>query len=252
MAKCEICGKEETLPLTCSLCGRTFCYEHRLPEAHNCTAASRAQPSYYNRDAGLYGAPRSQRSTLSTSKTEIVHLVIAMVLFFLVYCLGFITYFPSGIDILVLGSGVAISFVSHELAHKFLAQHYGLWSEFRLDPLMSVLSLITAIPIVPIKLIAPGAVVIFAQSGQRATLAHIGKISIAGSLVNIIQAVLCYVLYPYLPILYILAGLNAYLAFFNLIPVFNFDGRKVFAWSKAVWLIFFAGSIGLWLYIGFV
>ena len=36
MTKCEQCGKEVTLPFKCSLCGRYFCIEHRLPENHDC------------------------------------------------------------------------------------------------------------------------------------------------------------------------------------------------------------------------
>ena len=249
MAKCEICGKEETLPLTCTRCGRIFCYEHRLPEAHNCVAAPRPQPSYENGYTGRFTTPRSQRFSLSTSRTEVLHLAIAILLFFLVYCLGFISYFPSIGDIFLLGGGVAIAFVSHELAHKFLAQSYGLWSEFRLDPLMSVLSLVTAIPWVPIKLIAPGAVVIF---GQMATLVQLGKISLVGSLVNIVQAVVCYVLYPYMPVLYIVAGLNAYLALFNLIPFSVLDGQKIFAWNKTVWLLTFGATIVIWILVSAV
>ncbi|KAB1197047.1 MULTISPECIES: rhomboid family intramembrane serine protease [Haloferax] len=37
MAICDVCGKDESLPYSCSRCGGTFCSEHRLPENHNCT-----------------------------------------------------------------------------------------------------------------------------------------------------------------------------------------------------------------------
>ena len=36
MARCDVCGKEVTLPFRCKYCGGTFCAEHRLPENHNC------------------------------------------------------------------------------------------------------------------------------------------------------------------------------------------------------------------------
>ena len=36
MARCDVCGKEVTLPYVCRYCGGTFCSEHRLPENHNC------------------------------------------------------------------------------------------------------------------------------------------------------------------------------------------------------------------------
>ncbi len=34
---CCICGKKELLPFKCSYCGRVFCSDHRMPEAHACT-----------------------------------------------------------------------------------------------------------------------------------------------------------------------------------------------------------------------
>lgn len=36
MVKCDICGKDVTLPYRCKYCGGTFCDEHRLPENHDC------------------------------------------------------------------------------------------------------------------------------------------------------------------------------------------------------------------------
>lgn len=37
MAKeCYYCGFRDPLPFTCKFCGNSYCYNHRLPEAHNC------------------------------------------------------------------------------------------------------------------------------------------------------------------------------------------------------------------------
>lgn len=36
MAKCDICGEEESMPYHCRHCGGTYCADHRLPEAHDC------------------------------------------------------------------------------------------------------------------------------------------------------------------------------------------------------------------------
>lgn len=37
MAKeCSYCGFKDPLPFTCKFCGNSFCYNHRLPESHNC------------------------------------------------------------------------------------------------------------------------------------------------------------------------------------------------------------------------
>jgi Zn-dependent protease len=40
--------------------------------------------------------------------------------------------------------------------------------------------------------------------------------------------------------------INAWLAVFNLLPFGNFDGYKVFQWSKKVWGITFVAAIGLY------
>ncbi|WP_081603663.1 rhomboid family intramembrane serine protease [Natronorubrum tibetense] len=37
MAKCDVCGKDESMPYNCRHCGGTYCGEHRLPENHDCT-----------------------------------------------------------------------------------------------------------------------------------------------------------------------------------------------------------------------
>ena len=36
MGRCEICGKEIDIPFKCAYCGGYFCYEHHIPENHNC------------------------------------------------------------------------------------------------------------------------------------------------------------------------------------------------------------------------
>jgi Zn-dependent protease len=145
-------------------------------------------------------------------------------------------FFLYGVNILFRIAGViALAFILHELAHKLMAQHYGLWSEFRLNPFGALLSLLTLFS--PIKIIAPGAVVIF---GSRGTGEKWGKIALAGPLVNIIQLVVFTILSPFYPVLGYAAFLNAELAVFNLLPFSVLDGRKVFTWNKRVWVVVFA------------
>jgi len=145
-------------------------------------------------------------------------------------------FFRYGVNILFRIAGViALAFILHELAHKLMAQHYGLWSEFRLNPFGALLSLLTLFS--PIKIIAPGAVVIF---GSRGTGEKWGKIALAGPLVNIIQLIVFTILSPFYPVLGYAAFLNAELAVFNLLPFSVLDGRKVFTWNKRVWVVVFA------------
>ncbi len=35
--ECSYCGFKDPLPFTCKFCGNSFCYNHRLPESHNCS-----------------------------------------------------------------------------------------------------------------------------------------------------------------------------------------------------------------------
>jgi membrane associated rhomboid family serine protease len=35
--ECYYCGFRDPLPFTCKFCGNSYCYNHRLPESHNCS-----------------------------------------------------------------------------------------------------------------------------------------------------------------------------------------------------------------------
>ena len=141
----------------------------------------------------------------------------------------------------------ALGFVFHELAHKFTAQHYGLWSEFRLDPIGAMISLLTALS--PFKIVSPGAVVIF---GSGVTKENMGVVALAGPLANIIQTLVFTFLSqfftrPHFWWLPLAAALNADLAIFNLIPISVLDGRKVFVWNKKAWVLLFTTALILWI-----
>jgi Zn-dependent protease len=143
-------------------------------------------------------------------------------------------------------------FILHELAHKYVAQGYGLWAEFRLN--MTGL-LLTAISVIsPIKFIAPGAVMIAGFADKD----HMGRTAFAGPIVNVIITASLLIVLPALgtAVIYhaVLAGaaINAFLALFNLIPFAVFDGQKVYAWSKRYWATLFLISLALTLYANFV
>lgn len=236
MSKCAACGKEELLPFVCRYCGNSFCAEHHLPESHNCRLiGARVIPMKTSvRDASktFYAKPKRFR----TSRTELLHLTIGVGVLLIIEVPGFLRF---GVNILIRVAGViALAFILHEFAHKLTAQHYGLWSEFRLNLFGALLSLLTLFS--PVKFIAPGAVVIF---GSRGTGAKWGKIALAGPLANIIQLVAFTLLSPFFPVLGYAAFLNAELAVFNLLPLSVLDGRKVFTWNKRVWIAVFATAI---------
>jgi Zn-dependent protease len=184
---------------------------------------------------------------LRFSKTEILHLLIATAL---VTAVGFTLYggFRFRWDFLAI---FISAFVIHELGHKFLAQFYRAWAEFRVLLFGAIITAVSALPFFPFKFIAPGAVMI---SGNL-TLGRYGKVSLIGPLTNLAMGsgfVIAYLIMAATvgvgnPILVVGARFNGFIAFFNLIPFMGLDGQKIFGWNKIIWLLTIAASTGLFI-----
>lgn len=141
--------------------------------------------------------------------------------------------------------GVLTAFFFHELSHKFMAQKYGLWSEFRMYPKGLLLSLLFAV-FTGFVFAAPGAVMFRGEARKQ----EVGKIAVAGPLANIIISALAFIMYRLFyetetvgRFLGFIAIINALLGAFNLIPFGPFDGMKVIRWNGIYWAILFAISI---------
>lgn len=129
---------------------------------------------------------------------------------------------------------VGIGFLLHELGHKFLAQKYGLIAEFRAFKGMLLLTII--ISFLGFVFAAPGAVFIHGKIDKKKN----GKISLMGPAVNLVLAgIFLIILLTTTGFLGRIGGfglkINAWLAIFNMIPLWNFDGKKVWDWNKLVW-----------------
>jgi Zn-dependent protease len=179
-------------------------------------------------------------SRFKTSRTELLHLILGVSVFFIIEAPFYLQY--GTMILFTIASIITVAFVLHELAHKFTAQNFGLWSEFRLDMFGTLISLLTTFS--PFKIIAPGAVVVF---GSRVTREKMGKIALAGPIANIVQILLFVFLSRFVPILRFAALLNANLAVFNLLPISVLDGRKVYLWSKKAFMIVFGTALILWM-----
>jgi len=255
--RCAVCGRDELLPFTCVYCGEHFCAEHRLPEKHSCLGiqAAKSPEEIKRREVearrgegwGYFQAPqprvvRRVGYAGVMGREEPLHLLAGAALVALIgYSLN-----PRLISnppvLAVLLAGFVASFIIHEIAHKLMAQSKGLFAEFRIYPLGAVITAITAL--LPFfKVIAPGAVRIVGS----ATRDEIGVIALVGPVTNIILAAAFALIapaVPWFPLRY-LAYLNAFIAFFNLIPFPPLDGHKVMSWNVTVWAILLVISLAL-------
>ena len=253
MVNCDRCGKEVYMPFRCNYCGGYFCEEHRLPEFHGCTGLYRGSEysgTYTSSSPSStpYSVPRTAGFFLwrfRFSQRELRDLVIGLIV---ITILPF-TWFWSSLlrNATFVAQAVAIfaaAFLLHELAHKFTAQRFGYWSEFRLNAMGMFITLISILS--PLKIVAPGAVVIAGQLHLR----DYGKISLAGPLTNISLAVIFFLLshISYNRIFGLGIYINAVLALFNLIPFGLFDGAKIIRWDWRVWLsvVIIAGTLFLY------
>ncbi|MFH1210655.1 MAG: hypothetical protein V1645_01945 [archaeon] len=131
---------------------------------------------------------------------------------------------------------VGIAFLLHEMAHKALAQKYGLFAEFRSFDMMLILAI--AMSFLGFVFAAPGAVMI----RGHVTKERNGKLSAMGPLTNLILAAIFLAIsttttegiigqitnYGFI--------INTWIALFNMIPFWNFDGSKIWQWNKAAYL----------------
>jgi Zn-dependent protease len=190
--------------------------------------------------------------TMKFSTTEIEHLILGTAL---VTAVGVSFLWDSTSSVLALSIATvifAMGFILHEMAHKYVAQRYGLWAEFRVYTMGVIL---TAISIVsPFKFIAPGAVVISGSADRD----RMGLTAFAGPLVNVVITLALLVTLPvlagtaiYVAVLYG-AAINAFLALFNLIPFAIFDGKKIFVWNRRYWTALFVVSLALTAYTYFL
>jgi Zn-dependent protease len=179
---------------------------------------------------------------IKTSKTELLHLTIATLL---VIGVGLSLNGYRSVSWQFLAIFVS-AFLVHELAHKFLAQYYGSWAEFRAFMWGLVVTAISALPMMPFKFIAPGAVMIGLSDRSK-----FGRVALVGPLTNLAMGFsflfLSLFFSSYSPYFVVGASFNGWIALFNLMPFGVLDGQKIFEWNKLIWIITMAAASGLFI-----
>ena len=237
--KCEICDVNESIPFRCNYCNKVFCSLHKIPINHSCVSMR----EYIDRKNMVNSYTKNSNLRvlfkIKFSKLEILHLSIATILVTVVG-LSFNGYRNISWQFLLI---FVSAFLVHELAHKLLAQFYGSWAEFRANLYGLIVTAISALPFIPFKFIAPGAVMIDLSDRSK-----FGRVAFIGPLTNLVMGLMFLILsYKFANVGYFHIGtlFNSWIALFNLFPFGNLDGQKIFSWSKIVWIIMIASSMGL-------
>jgi Zn-dependent protease len=264
--KCQVCATDTMMPFRCPFCGGQFCSAHRIPENHNCSKigsarTQRQEQVMTNQAYGSYNYsyvygqdPYKRKNHLSTSPKELKHIGIAAALVIGIgvsiglYGNLFGGFWPAwSWDMMtVFAVFMTTSFLTHEIAHKIMAQKSGMWAEFRLTTWGAVLTLVSVF--LPFKMISPGAMMI---GGQAPSAKDMVKISIAGVITNMIYGFVflglgfAFVSSAYAAVLFFAAYINAFMALFNLIPFGILDGYKIFSLNKLAWVLAFIPAVVL-------
>lgn len=142
-----------------------------------------------------------------------------------------------------------IAFILHEVMHKYFAQKYNLWAEFRAFYGMLFFTLMMSFG--GFLFAAPGAVYIQGNISKEKN----GKISLAGPATNIFLAIISLIIIlifnptGLLQLFFAINfSINSWLGLFNILPIPSFDGSKVYQWNKKVYYPFLIISILLFIY----
>jgi len=167
-------------------------------------------------------------------RTEAIHLFFAWMALAFAFgnVLGNFNPLSAGVALMMSGVG----FISHELAHRYVARSKGFYAKFRADK--RTLGLVVLTSFFGFVFAAPGGVNFKGEPNMREKM----RISRAGPVVNIVLAVIFAVLKPG-HIAHYGYSVNAWFAFFNMIPVAGLDGEDIYRYDKMMFFALFGISL---------
>lgn len=171
-------------------------------------------------------------------------------LIFSVFVIAIIFSFPSFNNFFKFLLIVIISFIAHELSHKFMAMRFNCIAFYKIWLTGIIFGLIFMF--VGIKFVAPGAVIIYPFRFGRwrfkireLTRKEEAIIASAGPLANIMIALIALLFKN--PLVLSIGFINSWLALFNLLPIPPLDGSRVIKWNPFLWFLLFLISLILFL-----
>ncbi len=190
-----------------------------------------------------------QIGRISTSETEIIDIIKAWGAISIAFAIVLRSQLQSNfyLSFMIASLTVGVGFLLHELGHKITAQKYGCFAEFRSFDNMLLIAI--AMSFFGFIFAAPGAVMIAGRVNKNKN----GKISAAGPIVNLALALIFFaMLFLQLPKFLAAAAhygfiINSWLALFNMIPFWLFDGYKVLKWNKLAYGSIVATAVALML-----
>ena len=185
-----------------------------------------------------YSQHQIKFGSVSTSETELRDILkawIAISIAFAIAISGSVFSASLYTKFIIASLTVGVGFLFHELGHKIVAQKYGCFAEFRSFDNMLILAIIMSF--FGMVFAAPGAVMISGHVNKKRN----GKISAAGPIINLVLSfAILMAMFASLPnlfreIAYYGFMINSWLALFNMIPFWLFDGYKILKWNKFVY-----------------
>jgi Zn-dependent protease len=184
------------------------------------------------------------------TEREIKEILISAVIIGYVFAWYFERGIPGINSIAIALVGVGAAFIFHELAHKYTAQKYGCWAEYRMWETGLIIAFFSVV-VFGFVFAAPGAVYI-SPGMYGITRRQNGIISVSGAVSNLTLAVIFLIIKSTLGVVPWINDvatmgifINAWLALFNMLPLPPLDGSKVRAWDTKVWIGVIVGALVL-------